>query len=323
MRFLGRWLLRLFAVPAAAAVVCAAAPAAGTPPARIPPAVTVNGLWIGGLTTEAARAKVRAAFDRPLRFREGTRTWTERASSFADAVVVNDVITAALATEPNHDVRVRVAPRKAVVDRYIRRLDRRYSRPARDAKLIGLTSALSPAFSSTANGRRLDAAKLKLAIARALESPQRNRIALRYRPVPPKVTQANYGPVVVIRRESNVLTLYDGPHFVRDFRVATGTSEFPTPLGSFEIVDKQYNPWWYPPASDWAKGLKPVPPGPGNPLGTRWMGLNVYGVGMHGTPDAASIGYSASHGCIRMQIPDAEWLFEQVTHGTPVVIVPA
>jgi lipoprotein-anchoring transpeptidase ErfK/SrfK len=85
----------------------------------------------------------------------------------------------------------------------------------------------------------------------------------------------------------------------------------------------QRNPWWRPPDSPWAKGLKPVPPGPGNPLGTRWMGLDASGVGMHGTPDAASIGYSASHGCIRMRIPDAEWLFDHVRIGTPVFIIDA
>ena len=65
----------------------------------------------------------------------------------------------------------------------------------------------------------------------------------------------------------------------------------------------------------------PVPPGPGNPLGTRWMGLSAPYVGIHGTPDAASIGYSVSHGCIRMLIPQVEWLFEQVEVGTPVFIV--
>jgi lipoprotein-anchoring transpeptidase ErfK/SrfK len=53
------------------------------------------------------------------------------------------------------------------------------------------------------------------------------------------------------------------------------------------------------------------------------MGLDVYGVGIHGTPDAASIGYSASHGCIRMHIWEAEWLFGRVRIGTPVVIVSA
>ena len=73
------------------------------------------------------------------------------------------------------------------------------------------------------------------------------------------------------------------------------------------------NPWWYPPPdAPWAKGAKPIPPGPGNPLGTRWMGLSAPGVGIHGTPDPASLGYSASHGCIRMFIPSAEWLFDHV-----------
>ena len=89
----------------------------------------------------------------------------------------------------------------------------------------------------------------------------------------------------------------------------------------FEIVEKQLNPWWYPPNSTWAAGEKPVPPGPGNPLGTRWMGISAPGVGLHGTPDAASIGYSASHGCIRMRIPDAEWLFVHVRVGSPVWII--
>jgi lipoprotein-anchoring transpeptidase ErfK/SrfK len=88
-------------------------------------------------------------------------------------------------------------------------------------------------------------------------------------------------------------------------------------------VTKQRNPWWYPPDTAWAAGASPIPPGPGNPLGTRWMGLSASGVGIHGTPDAASIGYSASHGCIRMRIPDAEWLFERVEVGSTVFIVRA
>ena len=82
------------------------------------------------------------------------------------------------------------------------------------------------------------------------------------------------------------------------------------------------NPWWYPPTYDsWAQGLQPVPPGPNNPLGTRWMGLSAPGVGIHGTDEPGSIGYSASHGCIRMQVPDAEWLFDHVAVGTTVFIV--
>jgi lipoprotein-anchoring transpeptidase ErfK/SrfK len=109
----------------------------------------------------------------------------------------------------------------------------------------------------------------------------------------------------------------------RIFAVATGQRVYPTPLGAFQIVVKWKNPWWYPPNSPWAAGEKPIPPGPSNPLGTRWMGLSAPGVGIHGTNNDASIGYSVSHGCIRMHVPDAEWLFDQVDIGTPVFIVPA
>ena len=122
-------------------------------------------------------------------------------------------------------------------------------------------------------------------------------------PLKPKVTRKNFGPVIVIRRGSNRLFLYNGMRYRRFFGVATGQSEYPTPLGRFEIVVKWRNPWWYPPNSPWAQGQEPVPPGPDNPLGTRWMGLSAPGVGIHGTPSDGSIGYSASHGCIRMHIP--------------------
>ena len=63
------------------------------------------------------------------------------------------------------------------------------------------------------------------------------------------------------------------------------------------------------------------PPGPNNPVGVFWAGTSKTGVGIHGTDEPGSIGYSASHGCIRMQVPDAEWLFEHVVVGTTVYIV--
>jgi L,D-transpeptidase ErfK/SrfK len=131
-------------------------------------------------------------------------------------------------------------------------------------------------------------------------------------------------PVIVIHRGANRLYFYKGTRLVRIFPVATGQAIYPTPLGRFQIVVKEKNPWWYPPTQDaWARGLKPVPPGPGNPLGTRWMGLSAPGVGIHGTSEPWSIGHSESHGCIRMQIPSAEWLYNRVRVGTPVFIIPS
>ncbi len=182
-----------------------------------------------------------------------------------------------------------------------------------DTQVVGASGG-RPQFTEAKTGLTVEKDGMAKAITRALRSTNRRRpIELIVSTIEPKVTPANYGPVVIIFRESKqALALRRaGEDLVRRFGVATGSSEYPTPLGNYSIATKQMNPWWIPPPdSEWAKGEKPVPPGPGNPLGTRWMGLTAPLVGIHGTPDAASIGYSASHGCIRMRVPEAEWLFE-------------
>jgi len=182
---------------------------------------------------------------------------------------------------------------------------------------------LRPWIAKPVIGYQLYRTRAEAAIVGALLANKRGPLRLRQRVVPPATTRTSFGPVIVIRRGSNQLHLYRGMQPWRIFPVATGQASYPTPLGRFQVVVKWKNPWWYPPSSPWAQGLKPVPPGPGNPLGTRWMGLSAPGVGIHGTPDAASIGYSASHGCIRMRIPEAEWLFRHVRVGTTVFIVSA
>lgn len=118
------------------------------------------------------------------------------------------------------------------------------------------------------------------------------------------------------------LYLYRGGKLVKSYSVATGQAAYPTPTGSFVVTSMQMNPTWYPPNSDWAKDAKPIPPGVANPLGTRWIGTSAPGVGIHGTPDDASIGTYASHGCIRMHIWEVEDLYERVVIGMPVVIRP-
>jgi len=118
------------------------------------------------------------------------------------------------------------------------------------------------------------------------------------------------------------LYLYRDGKLVKSYPVATGQAAYPTPTGSYAITSMQMNPTWLPPNSDWAKDAKPIPPGIDNPLGTRWIGTSASGVGIHGTPDDASIGTYASHGCIRMHIYDVEDLYERVSIGMPVTIRP-
>jgi lipoprotein-anchoring transpeptidase ErfK/SrfK len=120
------------------------------------------------------------------------------------------------------------------------------------------------------------------------------------------------------------LYLYRDAVLVKSYPVATGQPAYPTPTGTYSIVNMQRDPTWLPPNSDWAKEAKPIPPGTENPLGTRWMGTSAPGVGIHGVPPSedGSIGTYASHGCIRMHNWDAVDLFDRVVIGMPVIIRP-
>ena len=284
--------------------------------------VTLAGIPIGGMSFEQAQAAVRPAFSRPVHVVYNGQRWRLNRAKFGGSVALADGVSRALTAKPGEDVELTASVDPKAVNRFVQALDKRISYPAKNAELVGL-SGLTPEITDATPGLRLQTAQTAQRITRAMEGAKQTRVRAGVRLVPPTVTPANFGPVIVIRRSANELRYYEGAQLVQSFGVATGQSIYPTPTGQFSIVDMQLNPWWRPPDSAWAKGLKPIPPGPGNPLGTRWMGLNAPGVGIHGTPDDASIGYSASHGCIRMHIPDAEWLFEHVHVGTQVIITDA
>ena len=127
---------------------------------------------------------------------------------------------------------------------------------------------------------------------------------------------------IVVDIGSLRLYLYRDGKLVKSYPVATGQPAWPTPTGSYAIVNMQMDPTWLPPNSDWARNAEPIPPGAENPLGTRWMGTSAPGVGMHGVPPSedSSIGTYASHGCIRMHNWDAVDLFGRVVLGMPVII---
>jgi lipoprotein-anchoring transpeptidase ErfK/SrfK len=323
MHLFARLGVKLIVLVFAATLAAAAAPAGDGVGKSIARGVRVGDVVLTGLSAQPARERVRTELARPLVFRVGSQTVRAPAGRFRVDADIDEAVRSALGARPGASIRLRVDVDRRAIDRTIARLARRFYRPARDATVVGLDAGLRPVFGPSAPGRKLDRRAARRAIRNALAAGTRDGIRIGFVRVRPSVTVRDLGSVIVIRRGSNSLTLYDGRTVVRTFRVATGQASYPTPLGRFEVADRQYNPWWYPPASDWAEGLEPVPPGPGNPLGTRWMGLSAWGVGIHGTPDAASIGYSASHGCIRMYVPDAEWLFEQVQIGTPVFIVSA
>jgi lipoprotein-anchoring transpeptidase ErfK/SrfK len=297
----------------------AVAEAASPPPQRIAPWVKIEGVKVGGLNPHIAYRRVTAAYAKPLRFAYGKERWARTPTSLGAVADVEGAVSQALDARAGEAVSIGVRVDPTVVRRYVRSLDRRHRREPVDAALVGLVGG-RPSISEERTGQEVRQGWMTRAIVNRLNSTVRRPLPLALRELKPTVKKAEFGYVIVIQRGANVLTLYDGEQTVRSFGVATGSAEYPSPAGTWSIVDKQRHPWWRPPDSEWAKDAKPIPPGPGNPLGTRWMGLSAAAVGIHGTPDAASIGYSASHGCIRMHVPEAEWLFDQVDIGTPVVI---
>jgi lipoprotein-anchoring transpeptidase ErfK/SrfK len=319
----------LLPLAALAALVVAAPAGAQDPPPPEPvvaAGVTVAGVDLSGMTSVQATAALQAFAAQPLTFRLGARTLAVPAHVLGARARVARAVMAALAAPAGTALRLEVAVIDWRLTAWIKRRAKLFDRNAVStrARLVNLVPRLTRARS----GRMLVRPRARVRILGAIRNHRRDIVPLPVNTIRPAVTPARFGPAVVIRRGSKRLTLFRGSgpgpmRAVASFPIATGMAAYPTPLGSFRIVTRQRNPWWYPPSAGWAAGAKPIPPGPGNPLGTRWMGLSVGAVGIHGTPDAASIGYSASHGCIRMRIPNAEWLFERVRVGTPVYIVSA
>jgi len=306
-----------------ALVATAPAFAQTPPPATIQPGVTIQGIDVAGMTADEAKAAVHTFASTPFALTFRTRKLEATPWQLGVQSHGNLAVSTALAAPADTAVPLKVSIDFAQLRHYVKKLDKLLSREPRDARVR--LSHRRPHLTKPRDGfdilQRVTRSRLKPAIRASSRGP----VAIRYRSVRPEVTRYNFKPVVVIRRGSHRLYLYTGAHMRlrAGFGVAVGQPIYPTPLGKFTVVTKQRNPWWYPPDSAWAAGASPIPPGPGNPLGTRWMGLSASGVGIHGTPDAASIGYSASHGCIRMRIPDAEWLFERVEVGSTVFIIRA
>jgi hypothetical protein len=300
----------------------ASPPPETSPPPRqlgIPGGVSIAHVDVGGLLPYQAADVMRRAFGRPLVLATPTGKVRVAPAALGAKPAIRKAVSRARFARPGAVVPLHVWVSRERIRGYVESLGRELDRAPVSSRLV--LRGTTVRATRSVDGRRLERLVGARAIRVALKTGARSPIPLSFGVLKPPVAENKLGPAVVILRGSNRLRLFAGAKLVRSFGVATGQAAFPTPTGSFEIVTMQRNPWWYPPPSDWAADSDPVPPGPGNPLGTRWMGISAPYVGIHGTPDAASIGYSASHGCIRMRISDAEWLFQHVKVGTPVFIV--
>ena len=142
----------------------------------------------------------------------------------------------------------------------------------------------------------------------------------------PKVTQADLAkkyPVMLVADRNNFkLRLYKQLTLVKEYTVAVGAVGFDTPAGLYHIQNKAVDPAWTVPEQ--RLGGRPgrhrrAAGAADNPLKARWLGI-FDGAGIHGTDETYSLGSAASHGCIRMAIPDVIELYDQVPVGAPIYI---
>jgi lipoprotein-anchoring transpeptidase ErfK/SrfK len=210
---------------------------------------------------------------------------------------------------------------KTVLMKTINEIARRVSRPVQDASLSFDGNKLLIVPDRT--GRKLDVNAAAKEVSAALTDGVRT-VALPVQQTFAAHRVSDFAHVIVVRGGSNVLDLYVNGALAKTYSVATGQPAYPTPMGQFFIVGKEMNPVWINPHSSWSVGMPEyLPAGPNNPLGTRAMQLDADAIYIHGSPEDSSIGSHASHGCIRMHMPDAEDLFNRVGVGTPVLIVPS
>jgi lipoprotein-anchoring transpeptidase ErfK/SrfK len=201
------------------------------------------------------------------------------------------------------------------------------ARPAVDASVAPSARGLS--LVPGQDGRTVSYAKLGASIDAALVGKTPNRtVMVPIHDVKPAVTTsqlaARYPAYIVIDRASFRLRFYDHLKLTRTYEIAVGMEGLETPAGLHKIEWEQVNPPWYVPKKAWAGALAGtvVPPGPGDPLKARFMSFEG-GAGIHGIDPSEyeTIGHDASHGCVRMRIPDVIDLYGKSPVGTPVYII--
>src|SRR5215217_1512930 len=308
--------------------------------------VRVGAVDVSGLSPDEARAKLRSAvldpLSRPVVVRALGKRYRLTPERAKVAVDIEGSVRAAMertrqgnvlartwrgirGESLDADVHLDIRYSRRAIARLVKRVEKAVDKPAVDASVDIEHGDVEPQESR--DGRRLLAKRLKRQVRkRLLDVDAVKRVKARTQVVKPEVTSeelaAKYPAILVVNRSSFQLTLYKHLKQAKTYGIAVGQIGLETPAGLYHIQNKAVNPAWSVPNSAWAGSLAgTVVPGgtPQNPLKARWLGIFA-GAGIHGTDAASSIGSAASHGCIRMRIPDVIELYDQVPVGAPIYI---
>ncbi len=312
----------------------------------IAPGVHVGGVDVG----EMDRAEARAALERrllptlraPVVVTFEQRRFSLGARRAGVAIDLDGAVDAAIARSRDGSFVTRVAREvtggrveaelppdvvfsRAAVRAFVADVAAKLDRESRDATVAFAAASLEPVSAQV--GVTVRQRRLRRDVVRALTTAGPDRaIRVHARTVAPKVTSEQladeYETVITVDRSSFRLRLWKRLKLVKTYTIAVGQVGLETPAGLYHIQNKQIDPIWHVPDSDWAGDLAgtSIPPGPDNPIKARWMGI-FDGAGIHGTDSIASLGTAASHGCVRMAVPDVIDLYDRVPVGAAVYIV--
>ena len=314
---------------------------------RIADGVRVGGILLGGLDRDEARRKLErdllGALRQPVYVKARKRRFrlsAEKAEVRTDVdVLVDEALArsrsgnlfertwrAVTGDEVNADIDPEVSYDEEAIRRLVERVERVTEREPRNARVDFSAGSLERV--EERYGISMDERNLEAKIETALGQPDATvrTVHARVRKVDAEITTAElakkYPTVVTVDRGGYTLRLFKDLKLVESYPIAVGQVGLETPAGLYDIQNKAVNPAWSVPNSAWAGDLagQVIPGGvPENPLKARWLGI-YDGAGIHGTDAAYSIGTNASHGCIRMLIPDVIELYDQVPVGAPVYI---
>lgn len=308
--------------------------------------VTVGGVDVGGMTrAEATRTLRNRLLDpqrKPLVVRYGKQEYSLPADRLRIHADIQGAVDRALEVsrsgslpsrvfreltggEVDAAIPAKVGYSKVAVNRFVREVaDGVFVEPV-NATVSATGDSLNVV--KAADGHKLRDNLLTDRITSVLESGRGDRtIEAKVNTLKPEVTTREvadeYPTYLTLNRSTFQLRLWKHLKLAKTYTVAVGQVGLDTPAGQYTIQNKAVDPAWTVPNSAWAgdQAGQVIPGGtPENPLKARWMGI-YDGAGIHGTDDIGSLGSAASHGCVRMAVPDVIELYDQVDVGTPIFI---
>jgi lipoprotein-anchoring transpeptidase ErfK/SrfK len=312
---------------------------------KIADGVTIAGVDVGGLNAEEATATVRRHLIVPLRHSlrvsfDG-ESWALPGAKLKVRANVDRAVERALEEsqegglptrlvryvtggEVDKPVSAQITYSRPAINHFVRKVADAVDREAENASVSPAADSLEVVAGK--NGRKLRDHLLTKELEQAvLDANAPHTVLAVVHTTKPEVTKSEvaseYPSYLTLDRGTFTLRLWKHLKLAKAYTVAVGQEGLETPAGLYHIQEKEENPSWHVPNSAWAGDLagQVIPPGPADPIKARWLGI-FEGAGIHGTEETESLGSAASHGCVRMSIPDVEELYPQVEVGTPIYI---